>query len=202
MLDTSQHQGLAAKVHPTPILEIEGLLERQPPDKPPIVLLDGIQDPHNLGAILRTALALGAGGAVWPKDAAADLTPTVSKAAAGAIETLPLARVTNLVRAITFLKDSGYWIIAGDPEGEVTLEHGELPRPAALVVGREGKGVRPLVRKNCDIGVRIPLAEGIVESLNVSVAAGILLFALISSGPEAQIRSAPAESGDFNRPKA
>lgn len=178
---TRQHQGLVVEVQPTPILTIDVLLERQPPEKPPILLLDGIQDPRNLGAILRTAAALGAGGAVWPKDSAADLTPTVAKAAAGAIEVLPLARVTNMVRAISAVKEAGYWVLAGDPEGEATLGENELPRPAALVLGREGRGVRRLVRKSCDIGVRIPLAGGIVDSLNVAVATGILLFAMVNS---------------------
>ncbi len=178
---TRQHQGLVVEVHPTPILDIDALLERQPPNRPPILCLDGIQDPRNLGAILRTAAALGAGGAVWPKDGAADLTPTVSKAAAGALEVLPLARVTNMVRAIIAVKEEGYWAVAGDLEGEVTLGESELPRPAALVLGREGKGVRRLVRKSCDIGVRIPLAGGIVGALNVAVASGILLYALMDS---------------------
>ena len=176
-----QHQGLVAEVHPTPILGLEAFLEGLPPEKPPILLLDGIQDPRNLGAILRTAAALGAGGAVWPKDSAANLSPTVAKAAAGAIEALPLARVTNMARAVSAVKEAGYWAVAADPEGETALGEGTgLPRPAALILGGEGKGVRRLVRKNCDIGVRIPLSGGIVSSLNVSIAAGILLFEIIS----------------------
>jgi 23S rRNA (guanosine2251-2'-O)-methyltransferase len=111
----------------------------------------------------------------------ADLTPTVAKAAAGALETLPLARVTNMVRAVSAVKEAGYWALAGDLEGEAVLGESELPRPAALVLGGEGKGVRRLVRKSCDIGVRIPLAGGIVGALNVAVAAGILLYALIDN---------------------
>ncbi len=176
-----QHQGLVAEVHPTPIFGLEAFLEGLPPEKPPILLLDGIQDPRNLGAILRTAAALGAGGAVWPKDSAANLSPTVAKAAAGAIEALPLARVTTMARAVSAVKEAGYWAVAADPEGETALGEGTgLPRPAALILGGEGKGVRRLVRKNCDIGVRIPLSGGIVSSLNVSIAAGILLFEIIS----------------------
>ncbi|MFC1491269.1 23S rRNA (guanosine(2251)-2'-O)-methyltransferase RlmB [Nitrospinota bacterium] len=180
MVGTRQHQGLVAEVHPTPILELDTFLEAQPHEKPPILLLDGVQDPRNLGAILRTAAALGAGGAVWPKDAAADLSPSVAKAAAGALESLPLARVTNMARAVSAVKRAGYWAIAADPEGEGDLAAAELPRPAALVLGGEGRGVRRLVRKNCDIGVRIPQFGSIVNSLNVSVVAGILLFEMVS----------------------
>ncbi|MEE9274490.1 MAG: 23S rRNA (guanosine(2251)-2'-O)-methyltransferase RlmB [bacterium] len=185
---TRQHQGLVAEVHPTPILDIEALLAAQPPEKPPILLMDGVQDPRNLGALLRTAAALGAGGAVWPKSGAAGLTPTVAKAAAGALETLPLARVTNMARAVTTVKEAGYWAVAGDPEGEGVLGEAEIPTPLALVVGAEGKGVRRLVREKCDLRVRIPMGGGIVASLNVAVAAGILLFAALrpplSPGPD------------------
>ncbi|MEE9239852.1 MAG: 23S rRNA (guanosine(2251)-2'-O)-methyltransferase RlmB [bacterium] len=199
---TRQHQGLVVEVLPTPVLGLDALLEGQPPNRPPILLLDGIQDPRNLGAILRTAAALGAGGAVWPRDAAADLTPTVAKAAAGALESLPLSRVTNMVRAVSAVKEAGYWVLAGDLEGEVTLGESELPRPAALVLGREGKGVRRLVRESCDIGVRIPLAGGIVGALNVAVAAGILLFALAGNETQTQIRSAPLDGGNLSHPNA
>ncbi|MEE9256080.1 MAG: 23S rRNA (guanosine(2251)-2'-O)-methyltransferase RlmB [bacterium] len=195
-----QHQGLAAEVHPTPILSLKALLENLPPGKPPILLLDGIQDPRNLGAILRTAGALGVGGALWPKDSAVDLTPTVAKAAAGAIESVPLGRVTNMARALSAVKEAGYWAIAADPEGEVTLGEGAgLPWPAALVLGGEGKGMRRLVRKNCDIGVRIPLSGGIVDSLNVSVAAGILLCAIIfqAGGPEADHTARKTGNPDY-----
>ncbi len=196
---TRQHQGLAAEVRPTPVLGLGAFLEAQPIEKPPILLLDGVQDPRNLGAILRTAAALGAGGAVWPKDSAVDLTPTVAKAAAGAIETLPLARVTNMARSVLAVKKAGYWAIAGDPEGEADLASAPLPRPAALVLGGEGRGLRRLVRKNCDIGVRIPLIGGIVNSLNVSVAAGILLYELVAqrSGTEADPSRREAEKPDL-----
>jgi 23S rRNA (guanosine2251-2'-O)-methyltransferase len=183
-----QHQGMAVEVHPTPILTLDAFLEGLPPEKPPILLLDGIQDPRNLGAILRTAAALGAGGALWPKDSAAELTPSVAKAAAGAIEVMPLACVTNMSRAVEAVKKAGYWAIAGDPEGKVVLGSNEaLPMPAALVLGGEGKGVRRLVRKNCDVGVRIPLSGGIVSSLNVSVAAGILLCEIVSQAAKSDI---------------
>ncbi|MEK6711215.1 MAG: 23S rRNA (guanosine(2251)-2'-O)-methyltransferase RlmB [Nitrospinota bacterium] len=186
MASTRQHQGMVAEVRPLKLLSIEEFLAAQPPHRPPVLVLDGIQDPRNLGALLRTAAALGAGGAVWPKDGAAGLTPTAAKAAAGALEVLPLARVTNLVRALESMKKQGYWAIAADPRGEAALGERELPQPAALVLGAEGRGVRRLVRETCDLGVRIPQSQGIVGSLNVAVAAGVFLFCLTAS------RSAPA----------
>lgn len=180
---TLQHQGMLAKVHPTKLLDMGGLLDLQVTDlqvteKKTLLLLDGVQDPRNLGAILRTAAALGAGGVVWPKDGAAGLTPIVAKAAAGALETLPLAQVTNLSRAVEEAKKAGYWAVAADPEGETILGADEIPRPVALVLGGEGRGVRRLVREKCDLGVRIPLGGGPVTSLNVGVAAAIFLHAM------------------------
>ena len=172
---TAQHQNLLAEVSPTPLLALEDLIEAQPEEAPPILLLDGVQDPRNFGAILRSAAALGAGGVVWPRDGAVGLTPVVAKAAAGALEVVPLSRVTNLARAVSALKEAGYWALAADARGEKTLGADELPRPCCLVVGAEGRGVRPLVLKNCDLRVRIPMEEGVVSSLNASVAAAILL---------------------------
>ena len=172
---TAQHQNLVAEVHPTPLLSLDDLIEAQPAEAPPVLLLDGVQDPRNFGAILRSAAALGAGGVVWPKDGAVGLTPVVAKAAAGALEVVPLARVTNLARAVSALKEAGYWALAADAHGDRTLGVDELPRPCCLVVGAEGRGVRPLVLKNCDVRVRIPMEEGVVSSLNASVAAAILL---------------------------
>ena len=175
---TAQHQNLVAEVSPTPLLALEDLIEAQPAAAPPILLLDGVQDPRNFGAILRSAAALGAGGVVWPKDNAVGLTPVAAKAAAGALEVVPLARVTNLVRAVSALKEAGYWVLAADAHGEKVLGVDELPWPCGLVIGAEGKGVRPLVRKNCDARVRIPIEGGVVSSLNASVAAAILLHGL------------------------
>lgn len=172
---TAQHQNLVAEVHPTPLLSLDDLIEAQPATAPPILLLDGVQDPRNFGAILRSAAALGAGGVVWPKDNAVGLTPVVAKAAAGALEVVPLARVTNLARAVSTLKEAGYWALAADAHGDKILGVDELPRPCCLVIGAEGKGVRPLVLRNCDARVRIPIEEGVVSSLNASVAAAILL---------------------------
>ena len=175
---TAQHQNLVAEVHPAPLLSLDDLIEAQPAVAPPILLLDGVQDPRNFGAILRSAAALGAGGVVWPKDGAVGLTPVAAKAAAGALEVVPLARVTNLARAVSALKEAGYWALAADAQGDKTLGVDELPRPCCLVVGAEGRGVRPLVLRNCDARVKIPIEEGVVSSLNASVAAAILLHGL------------------------
>ena len=175
---TAQHQNLLAEVSPTPLLPLDDLIEAQSAEAPPILLLDGVQDPRNFGAILRSAAALGAGGVVWPKDNAVGLTPVAAKAAAGALEVVPLARVTNLARAVSALKEAGYWALAADAHGDKTLDVDELPRPCCLVIGAEGRGVRPLVLRNCDARVRIPIEEGVVSSLNASVAAAILLHGL------------------------
>lgn len=183
---TAQHQNLVAEVHPTPFLSLDDLIEAQPAAAPPILLLDGVQDPRNFGAILRSAAALGAGGVVWPKDGAVGLTPVAAKAAAGALEVVPLARVTNLARTVSALKDAGYWALAADAQGDKTLGVDELPRPCCLVIGAEGRGVRPLVLKNCDVRVRIPIKEGVVSSLNASVAAAILLHGLRENHAEGE----------------
>ncbi len=175
---TAQHQNLLAEVSPTPLLPLDDLIEAQTAESPPILLLDGVQDPRNFGAILRSAAALGAGGVVWPKDNAVGLTPVAAKAAAGALEVVPLARVTNLARAVSTLKEAGYWALAADAHGDKALGVDELPRPCCLVIGAEGRGVRPLVLRNCDARVRIPIEEGVVSSLNASVAAAILLHGL------------------------
>ncbi len=181
---SAQHQNLVAEVYPTPLLSLDALIDAQPAQAPPILLLDGVQDPRNFGAVLRSAAALGAGGVVWPKDGAVGLTPVVAKAAAGALEVVPLARVTNLARAVSSLKEAGYWVLAADAEGDRILGVDDLPRPCCLVIGAEGRGVRPLVLKNCDVRVRIPIKAGVVSSLNASVATAILLHGLRVNGGE------------------
>ena len=172
---TVQHQNLIAEVSPTPILSLDDLIAAQPAAAPPILLLDGVQDPRNFGAILRSAAALGAGGVVWPRDNAVGLTPVSAKAAAGALEVVRLVRVTNMARAVSTLQGAGYWALAADAAGEKTLGVDPLPRPCCLIIGAEGRGVRPLVRRRCDARVRIPVEAGAVSSLNASVAAAILL---------------------------
>lgn len=140
-----------------------------------LVLLDGVEDPHNLGAIVRTAHAAGANAVVVPERRSAPLTETVARSAAGALEYLPVARVTNLTQALGSLKDKGFWIYGLDERGSELYDAVEFARPTALVLGGEGKGLHQGVQKHCDALLRIPMA-GAVSSLNVSVAAGVVLF--------------------------
>ena len=142
---------------------------------PLILVLDGIQDPHNLGACLRTADAAGVQAVILPKNRAAGVTPTVSKVASGAAENIPVLQVNNLARALQQLQAAGVWIIGATESAEHSIYEIDLARPLALVMGAEGTGLRRNTRRNCDMLVYIPMA-GIVESLNISVATGICLF--------------------------
>jgi 23S rRNA (guanosine2251-2'-O)-methyltransferase len=151
-----------------------------------VVVLDGVEDPHNLGAIIRTAHAAGAGSIIIPERRAASVTDVVAKAAAGALEHLPVARVTNINRALEDLKERGFWIYGLDERGEESYDRVDYGTPTAFVLGGEGKGLHEQVRKHCDMLVRIPMA-GKISSLNVSVAAGVVLFEWKrrrSGGPE------------------
>lgn len=165
------HQGVVAVGAAQRYRELEDLLE----SARLLVLLDGVEDPHNLGAIIRTAHAAGAGGVVVPERRTAPLTEAVAKAAAGALEHLPVARVGNLNRALERLKDRGFWIYGLDERGQHSYDAIDYEQPAAFVLGAEGRGLHQQVRKRCDFLIRIPLA-GEIPSLNVSVAAGIVLF--------------------------
>ncbi|MBI2679730.1 MAG: 23S rRNA (guanosine(2251)-2'-O)-methyltransferase RlmB [Candidatus Solibacter usitatus] len=140
-----------------------------------LVVLDGIEDPHNLGAIIRTACAAGADAVVVPERRAAGLTETVAKAASGALEYLPVVRVTNVNRALEDLKERGFWIYGLDERGDEDYAGVSYNTPTALVFGAEGHGLHQMVRKHCDVLVRIPIS-GKISSLNVSVAAGVVLF--------------------------
>ena len=142
-----------------------------------LVVLDGVEDPHNLGAIIRTAHAAGADAVVVPERRAAPLTETVERAAAGAMEYLPIARVTNVTQALEKLKQQGYWIYGFDERGTESYHTVEYAQPTVIVLGGEGKGIHQGVQKHCDVLVKIPMA-GEVSSLNVSVAAGVVLFEL------------------------
>ena len=146
--------------------------------EPLLLILDGVTDPHNLGACLRTADAAGAHAVIIPKDRAATLDGVARKVAAGAAEFIPVASVTNLARTLEGLKDRGVWIVGTDGEAAQTLYSADFKRPLALVLGGEGNGMRRLTREKCDFLVRIPMA-GHMESLNVSVAAGIALFEVL-----------------------
>ena len=140
-----------------------------------LVILDGIEDPHNLGAIIRTAHAAGANAVVVPERRAAPLTETVSRAAAGALEYLPIARVTNISRALEQVKDAGFWVYGLDERGTHIYDQTQYVTPTAIVLGAEGQGLHENVKKRCDFLVSIPMA-GAVSSLNVSVATGVVLF--------------------------
>jgi len=139
------------------------------------LVLDQVQDPHNLGACLRTADAVGAHGVIVTKDNAAGITPTVCKVASGAAETVPVYQVTNLARVLRWMKEQNIWIMGAAGEAEQTIYDMQLDMPLALVMGAEGTGMRHLTRQHCDFLVKIPMA-GQVESLNVSVAAGVMLY--------------------------
>jgi 23S rRNA (guanosine2251-2'-O)-methyltransferase len=171
------HQGVAAELRAYGYAELEDLLRvAKDANQPPLlVVLDGIQDPHNLGAIIRSAHGLGAHGVVLGRDRAVGVTAAVSKASAGAVEHLRVARVTNVSRALEELKAAGLWVAAADPKADTPLWEAALDGPMALVVGAEGEGVRPGVLGHSDFRLRIPLAAG-SASLNASVAAALLLY--------------------------
>jgi 23S rRNA (guanosine2251-2'-O)-methyltransferase len=170
------HQGVMMEVDPLAPWHEDELVEALVAAKNPLVLvLDGVQDPHNLGACLRTADACGALAVVVPKDRAAGMNATVRKVAAGAAETLPLVTVTNLARALKLMKDAGQWIVGADMSATKLAWQADLGSSVALVMGGEGDGLRELTRKNCDLLVRLPQV-GAVESMNVSVATGMLLY--------------------------
>ena len=172
-----RHQGIVIKRRrsKTVIHELKDLFHDTGDTLPLLLVLDGIQDPHNLGACLRTADAAGVQAVIIPADRAAGITPVVSKVASGAAENIPLIPVSNLARAIQQLQASGIWIVGTTESAEHCIYEIDLVRPLALVMGSEGKGLRRKTRENCDILVNIPMA-GIVESLNISVATGICLF--------------------------
>jgi 23S rRNA (guanosine2251-2'-O)-methyltransferase len=170
------HQGVAAEITPVPPWGEDELLEALQSAQAPLLLaLDGVQDPHNLGACLRSADACGALAVIVPRDRAAQLTPAVRKVAAGAAETTPVVSVTNLVRTLKLLKEAGLWIVGADAAAATPARHVDLTGPVVLVVGAEGSGLRHLTRQNCDFLVSLP-QRGAVESLNVSVAAAMLLY--------------------------
>lgn len=170
------HQGVTAQITPLPPWGEDELLAALQGNRAPLLLaLDGVQDPHNLGACLRTADACGVLAVIVPKDRAAQLTPAARKVAAGAAETTPVVAVTNLVRSLKLLKEAGLWVVGGDAAAEKGADAVDLKGPVVVVLGAEGTGLRQLTRQNCDFLVRLPQL-GAVESLNVSVAAGMLLY--------------------------
>lgn len=170
-----RHQGVVALVAAvSKMLDLEDVLA-QAGKAPLLLILDGVQDPHNLGACLRVADALGANAVVAPKDRAVGITPTVEKVASGAAETTPYVMVTNLARSLRSLQDAGIWVIGTAQDAPTTLGQCDLRQGVALVLGAEGQGMRRLTTETCDQLISIPMV-GSVESLNVSVAAGICLY--------------------------
>ena len=174
---TREHQGIAALAAAKPAAGLEDLL-RAKNEHGLLVLLDGIEDPHNLGAIVRTSLAAGAQGVVIPERRAAGLSDTVERASAGALAHLPVARVTNLVRAMEEMKEAGYWLVGLDERADKSYTEVDLKGPIGIVLGSEGEGLHELTRKRCDFLVSLP-TTGPVRSLNVSVAAGVMLFEVV-----------------------
>jgi 23S rRNA (guanosine2251-2'-O)-methyltransferase len=170
------HQGVVAEISPLPPWSEDDLLDALQTLKNPLLLaLDGVQDPHNLGACLRTADACGALAVIVPRDRAAQVNATVRKVAVGAAETTPVVAVTNLVRTLNLLKEASLWIVGADTEGAKPAHEADLKGGTVLVLGAEGAGLRHLTKQTCDSMVRLPQL-GTVESLNVSVAAGMLLY--------------------------
>ncbi len=167
-------QGIIAYL---PMAQHAGIEELNPTEHPVLVILDHIEDPHNMGAILRTCETLGVKAVIYPKDRQCQITPTVVKVASGATQHLNMIRVTNLGQAVDKLKELGYWIYGSDDQGEADLDHFKPNLPFALVLGNEGRGMSTLLTKKLDARIRIPLV-GAVSSLNVSVATGILLYQL------------------------
>jgi 23S rRNA (guanosine2251-2'-O)-methyltransferase len=174
LVGTREHQGIAALSAAKRAVELEDLIASHN-NNGLLVLLDGVEDPHNLGAIVRTALAAGAQGVVIPERRAAGLTDTVERASAGALAHLPVARVKNLVRAMEQMKEAGYWLVGLDEHAEKSYTAVDLKGSVGIVLGNEGEGLHELTRKRCDFLVSIP-TSGPVRSLNVSVAAGVILF--------------------------
>lgn len=177
--ETGKHQGVIAVSAAYTYAEVEDLLKiaEEKGEPPFLILLDGIEDPYNLGAILRTANLAGAHGVIIPRRRAVGLTATVARTSAGAIHYTPVAKVTNLNQTIRELKDRGLWFVCADMGGTRMYDL-NLTGPIGLVIGGEGEGVSELVRKNCDLTAAIPM-RGDIDSLNASVAAGILAFEIV-----------------------
>jgi len=175
LVGNPRHQGVAARVAPLPqVHSLDDLMDAV--QGPPLVLaLDGVTDPHNLGACLRVADGAGVHAVIAPKDHAVGLNATVAKVASGAAETVPYLMVTNLARSLSELKERDILVVGTSDDAPITLYEADLKGPLVLVLGAEGKGLRQLTRKTCDLLVRIPM-RGAVESLNVSVAAGVSLY--------------------------
>lgn len=179
MSETGKHQGVIAYAAAYEYAEVSDILEKakEKGEDPFIFILDNIEDPHNLGAIIRTANLAGAHGVIIPKNRAVGLTATVAKASAGALNYTPVAKVTNLSQTIEELKKEGLWFVCADMDGEIMYRQ-NLTGPIGLVIGNEGEGVGRLVKSKCDLVARIPM-QGDIDSLNASVAAGVLAYEVV-----------------------
>lgn len=179
MSETGKHQGVIAYAAAYEYAEVSDILEKakEKGEDPFIFILDNIEDPHNLGAIIRTANLAGAHGVIIPKNRAVGLTATVAKASAGALNYTPVAKVTNLPQTIEELKKEGLWFVCADMDGEIMYRQ-NLTGPIGLVIGNEGEGVGRLVKSKCDLVARIPM-QGDIDSLNASVAAGVLAYEVV-----------------------
>ncbi len=177
--ENKKHQGVIAYIAAYEYSEVEDImaLAKEKGEEPFIILLDNIEDPHNLGAIIRTAHQAGAHGVIIPKNRAVGLTSTVARTSAGALNYIPVARVTNLRQTIDKLKKEGLWFVSADMDGDVMYK-ANLTGPIGLVIGSEGEGVSRLVKEHCDINARIPM-KGQIDSLNASVAAGVLMYEIV-----------------------
>ena len=179
MSDTGKHQGVIAQAAAYTYAEVEDILDaaKEKGEPPFVFLLDNIEDPHNLGAIIRTANLAGAHGVIIPKDRAVGLTAVVARTSAGALNYTPVARVTNLARTIEDLKKEGLWFVCADMGGTVMYDL-NLKGPIGVVIGNEGAGVGKLVKEKCDMVASIPM-KGDIDSLNASVAAGVLAYEIV-----------------------
>ena len=177
--ETGKHQGVIAYAAAYEYVQVEDILEkaREKGEPPFLILLDNIEDPHNLGAIIRTANLAGAHGVIIPRNRAVGLTATVARTSAGELNYTPVARVTNLARTIEELKKEGLWFVCADMDGTMMYDL-DLKGPIGLVIGNEGEGVGKLVREKCDMVASIPM-KGQIDSLNASVAAGVLAYEIL-----------------------
>jgi 23S rRNA (guanosine2251-2'-O)-methyltransferase len=179
MSETGRHQGVIAQAAAYEYAEVEDILQaaRDKGEAPFLILLDNIEDPHNLGAIIRTANLAGAHGVIIPKNRAVGLTATVARTSAGALNFTPVAKVTNLAKTIEDLKKEGIWFVCADMGGTAMYQL-DLKGPIGLVIGNEGEGVGRLVKEKCDMVASIPM-KGDIDSLNASVAAGVLAYEIV-----------------------
>ncbi|MEN6325564.1 MAG: 23S rRNA (guanosine(2251)-2'-O)-methyltransferase RlmB [Syntrophomonas sp.] len=180
MYSLSNHQGIVARVESYEYAEIGEVLEiaALKGESPFLLILDGIEDPQNLGSIIRTAECAGVHGIVIPRHQAVEITGAVAKASAGAVEHMPIVKETNLVNIIKELKTQGFWVIGADMEGSQDYFTASIPSPTALVIGGEGQGMRRLVKENCDILVKIPM-HGKINSLNAAVASALVIYEVV-----------------------